>query len=101
MGGVEYDNKEKVVETFREEDVDLVLETLKERIEGLDSLDPAEIKTMLKKTMKDLPVGGRKFYHPTRFALTGKGSGPELYNVIAILGKEESIRRLDEALALI
>ncbi|WP_027339562.1 glutamate--tRNA ligase [Halonatronum saccharophilum] len=101
FGEVEYDNKEKVVETFKQKDVDLVLETLKERIEALETLDPAEIKSMLKKTMKDLPVGGRKFYHPTRFALTGKGSGPELYNVIAILGKEESIKRLDKALSLI
>lgn len=101
FGDVEYEDKEEVVQDFNQEGVDLVFNTLKDKIEALDSLEPQKIKKMLKEAMKELPVGGRIFYHPTRFALTGKGSGPELYNVIAILGKEEAIRRLDNALSLI
>ncbi|TDX49309.1 glutamate--tRNA ligase [Orenia marismortui] len=100
FGDLTYTDKEKAKEDFKQEKVDLVFETLKNRIKSLDSLDPEFIKKMLKQTLKDLPVGGRVFYHPTRFALTGKGSGPELYNVIALLGKEECINRLDQALAL-
>ncbi len=100
FGELEYTNKDKVIKDFSQDKVDLVFESLKDNISNLDSLDPQEIKSMLKRTLKELPVGGRLFYHPTRFALTGKGSGPELYNVIALLGKEESIKRLDQALEL-
>ena len=56
---------------------------------------------MLKDTMNELPVGGRLFFHPTRVALTGKNSGPDLYSVIALLGKEKSVNRLEQALDLI
>jgi nondiscriminating glutamyl-tRNA synthetase len=100
FGELEYTDKEKVVEDFKQDKVDIVFETLKDNILALETLDPQEIKKMLKKTLKELPVGGRLFYHPTRFALTGKGSGPELYNVIALLGKEECANRLDKALSL-
>ncbi|MCK8827992.1 glutamate--tRNA ligase [Natroniella acetigena] len=101
FGDVEYEDYDQVVETFREEQVDLVLKTLKEKVVSLDSLTPQTAKEMLKEAMNELPVGGRLFYHPLRFALTGQGSGPELYNIIAILGEEEVINRLDKALALI
>ncbi len=101
FGDVEYEDEEKVIKDFKQDKVDLVFETLKKNINELSSLEPAEVKKMLKSTMKELPVGGRLFYHPTRFALSGKGSGPELYNIIAILGKEESVNRLDKALSLI
>ncbi|WP_408955482.1 glutamate--tRNA ligase [Natroniella sp. ANB-PHB2] len=101
FGEIEYEDYDQVVETFREDQVDLVLETLKEKVVNLNSLTPQKIKGMLKEAMNELPVGGRLFYHPLRFALTGQGSGPELYNIISILGKEEVINRLDKALALI
>ena len=38
--------------------------------------------------------------HAVRVATTGKGVGPGLYDCLAILGKEESLARLDNALAL-
>ena len=101
FGDLEYNNKKEAIEEFSQEQVDLVLETLKENITGLNSFEPQNIRQMLKDTMNELPVGGRLFFHPTRVALTGKTSGPELYSVIALLGKEKSVNRLEQALDLI
>jgi glutamyl-tRNA synthetase len=36
--------------------------------------------------------------HPTRLALTGATSGPSLYHLIEVLGKVETLRRMDLAL---
>jgi len=36
--------------------------------------------------------------HPTRLALTGAPSAPSLYHLIEVLGKIESLRRIDTAL---
>ncbi len=101
FGDLEYNNKEEAIEEFSQEQVDLVLETLKKNITELSSFEPQNIRQMLKDTMNELPVGGRLFFHPTRVALTGKTSGPELYSVIALLGKEKSVNRLEQALDLI
>ncbi|MGM0470759.1 MAG: glutamate--tRNA ligase [Bacillota bacterium] len=101
FGELEYENREEVIECFRQDDVDLVLETLKERLKALDDYSSEAVLEELREILNDLPVGGRLFYHPTRYALTGQDSGPELYQIISILGKEETVARLDQALDLI
>jgi hypothetical protein len=37
--------------------------------------------------------------HPTRLACTGNPAGPSLYHLIAVIGKEKTLQRLDQALA--
>lgn len=40
---------------------------------------------------------GRELFHPLRLALTGRESGPEMAGLIAAMGKERAIRRLEAA----
>ncbi|AGB40176.1 glutamyl-tRNA synthetase [Halobacteroides halobius DSM 5150] len=98
---LEYEDKEEAIELFQEEDVDLVLKTLKEESKKLNSFKQQEVRDMMNRVRKELPVGGRLFFHPTRIALSGKTSGPALYDVATLLGKEETIKRLERALSLI
>jgi len=37
--------------------------------------------------------------HPTRLALTGKTSGPSLYHLIEVLGREKVLGRIEKGLA--
>jgi glutamyl-tRNA synthetase len=37
--------------------------------------------------------------HPTRLALTGKTSGPSLYHLLEVLGREKVLRRIELAMA--
>ncbi|MCK8825829.1 glutamate--tRNA ligase [Fuchsiella alkaliacetigena] len=98
---LEYEDVDKAEEIFKQEDVDLVLETLKDSLDTLEDYSSEAVLEELRAVLKELPVGGRLFYHPVRYALSGQDSGPELYNIISILGKEETLRRLDKALSLI
>ena len=52
------------------------------------------MKKILKETNKELKLGGRKVFMPLRVALTGRMHGPELYDIVSVLGKEEVLRRL-------
>ncbi len=36
--------------------------------------------------------------HPARFACTGKPSGPSLYHLLEVLGKDRALARMDAAL---
>ena len=40
---------------------------------------------------------GRELFHPLRLALTGRESGPEMAGLLARIGKERAIRRLEAA----
>ena len=57
-------------------------------------LSQDSLKAAFKKAMVDSGVKGKNFYMPLRLKLTGSHEGIELYNIIAILGKEETIKRL-------
>jgi len=40
---------------------------------------------------------GRELFHPLRFALTGRESGPEMAGLVAAMGQERAVRRLEAA----
>ena len=98
---LEYDNKEEAIEEFSQDGVELVFNTLKEKIYNLDEFKLDNINNIFSEMKSELPVGARTVYHPVRLALTGKNSGPELNDVIYILGPQEVENRLDRALNLI
>ncbi len=92
---------EEVREILQAEEIPLVMETFKEKIKAAAELDVPSVKAILKGLTKELKVGGKKVYMPIRIALTGKAHGPELDCLIAILGKERTINRIDATLTKI
>jgi nondiscriminating glutamyl-tRNA synthetase len=97
---IEFDDPEAAAEEFKGEDVRLVFETLKEKAFARDELTAEAVGEIFKELKNELDVGGRTIYHPTRLAITGKTSGPEMTSVISIFGAEEIASRLDSALEL-
>ena len=49
----------------------------------------------------ELGVGAGKVFQPLRLALTGRSASPGIFDVLAILGRERSIRRVEAALAAV
>ncbi len=43
-------------------------------------------------------ISAGEIIHPTRLALTGLGSGPSLFVMMELLGKEICLRRLQKAI---
>jgi len=91
-----YEEEAKALLTTPE--INEILGKILVKISELNSYDYEEIKGFLKKLPKELGVGGKKVYMPLRAALTGKTHGPELYQIIGILGPEEVTRRLRQAI---
>jgi len=80
------------------EQVPLVMETLKQKISAAGPLTPETAKKLLKEITKELKLGGKQVYMPIRIALTGAMHGPELHDLIPVLGGEEVLRRVDSTL---
>jgi glutamyl-tRNA synthetase len=77
------------------------LANLRSALANLSSFDPAALEGALKSVAVELGVKVGVLVHPTRLACTGKAIGPSLYHLMAVLGKERVLGRLDRALAQI
>jgi len=60
------------------------------------SLD--DLSALVKKGIGDLGIKGKNFYFPIRLALFGSCHGPDIPTLIDILGRDESVKRLTDAL---
>ena len=78
-----------------------VLEAAAEELERTSSWTADSIETSLKKLCEDLGEKPRTVYLPIRVAVTGSRVSPGLYESLALLGKDESLRRLRTASASI
>lgn len=75
-----------------------VLKALRDKLAAVPSVDEELVKGLLKGLGKELGLGGKKVFMPLRVAITGKLHGPELHQVIAVIGARKTISRLERAL---
>ena len=75
------------------------LAKLREAFAALGAFDADAIGATLKAVAEQLGVKPGVLVHPTRLACCGQPAGPSLYHLIAILGRDRVLQRLDRALA--
>ena len=93
--------EEKAAKKFLTTDAAAPIQTLIQKLSALgDFIEPA-IEQAFTRTLEEhgLPMG--KLAQPVRVALTGGSISPGIHDVIAVLGKERTIRRLQSALEYI
>jgi glutamyl-tRNA synthetase len=73
------------------------LERLREALAKLEPFEADPIGLTLKAVAQELGVKTGVLVHPTRLACCGSTAGPSLYHLLAILGKERVLQRLDRA----
>jgi len=74
---------------------------LREALARLEPFEADPIGATLKAVAQELGVKAGVLVHPTRLACCGNTAGPSLYHLLAILGKERAMQRIDRALAQI
>ena len=77
------------------------LEELLTGIETLTEFSSESLETLFKATVEKAGMKLGKLAQPVRVALTGKTASPGIYDVILLIGKEETLKRLRNAVALI
>ncbi len=75
-----------------------LLGKLKESFEKLVDPVKEDFEKALDEIAVQLNVNKGKLVHPLRIAISGVGEGPGVYDIISILGKEETISRIITAL---
>ena len=67
---------------------------LQNRLEALDEYTDTGIEAVIRELAKVREVKAGQIIHPTRAALTGRTTGPPLFEMMAVLGRDRCIDRL-------
>jgi glutamyl-tRNA synthetase len=77
-----------------------VLEAIRAGIAGLASLDTEPLERLFHAVAEARGLAIGKVAQPVRVALTGGTASPGIYDVVQILGRDETLRRLDDGIGL-
>ncbi len=80
--------------------VDLKLQPLANRFEMVspNEFTASYAEQALKQVSGELQVKPKELVHPCRVAISGSYVGPSLYHALEVLGRDESVRRIREAM---
>jgi glutamyl-tRNA synthetase len=67
-------------------------------LRSADSFDPASIEAALSPVVERSGRSAKAVYQPIRVAITGTTVSPGIFDSLAVLGREESLARIERAL---
>ncbi len=74
------------------------LTALRARLEAAE-WEPGGLEEVIRGYAEELSVGAGKVIHPLRVAVTGREASPGIFEVLAFLGRDTVLARLDDAIA--
>ena len=75
-----------------------IITDLKSDLNNIEDFNSKNIETIITKSINDNNLGFGKVLMPLRLLLVGDMSGPHVFDIIELLGKEETIKRIDTGL---
>jgi glutamyl-tRNA synthetase len=76
-----------------------ILADARERLSGLQEFDVAAIEHALREVVDARGLKPRDVFQPLRVAIAGQTISPGIFETVALLGRDETLRRVDAALA--
>lgn len=91
---------EKASKNWKEETPGLMQQLIAE-LNPIEDFTSVTIETTVKEWMTQNEIGMGKVMQPFRLSLVGALKGPHLFDIVELIGKEETIKRLEQAIATI
>jgi glutamyl-tRNA synthetase len=88
----EYDAK--VVKKRWKEHIPALMADLKAVLEGIDDFSSANVETVVKQWITDQELSMGQIMNAFRLCIVGAGKGPHLFDITELIGKEETLNRL-------
>jgi len=93
----QYDEKE-VSKVLGKEDAGRNIKYLIDKLKDVENFNKENIEKAFQETCQELDISPGRLNKPVRLALSGVTMGPELMDMVQILGKDKTLQRLEEAL---
>jgi glutamyl-tRNA synthetase len=103
LAGFIYDGPAEPDEKTREKWLasDELLSAAREAIASVEPFDVPSLDAALRSLVEERGVKPKDVFQPIRVALAGTTVSPGIFETIAVLGREETLRRMDAALAAV
>jgi glutamyl-tRNA synthetase len=92
----EYDKK--VVKKRWKENTPDIMRSLVEVISGIDDFSSEKTEEIIKAWIQEKELSMGAVMNAFRLSIVGAGKGPHMFDIIAIIGKDETIHRLNNAI---
>lgn len=89
---------EKATKNWKEETPGL-MQQLISVLTTIEDFTSVNIETVVKDWMTQNEIGMGKVMQPFRLSLVGALKGPHLFDIVELIGKEETVKRLEKAIA--
>lgn len=89
---------EKAAKNWKEETPALMQQVISE-LNKIEDFTSVNIETLLKEWMTTNEIGMGKVMQPLRLSLVGALKGPHLFDIIEMIGKAETVKRIEKAIA--
>jgi glutamyl-tRNA synthetase len=89
---------EKAAKNWKEETPGLMQQVISE-LNKIEDFTSSKIENLLKNWMTTNEIGMGKVMQPLRLSLVGALKGPHLFDIIEMIGKEETVKRIEKAIA--
>jgi glutamyl-tRNA synthetase len=89
---------EKASKNWKEETPALMKQVI-EILESIEDFSSNNIETILKEWMTTNEIGMGKVMQPLRLSMVGALKGPHLFDIIELIGKEETVKRIENAIS--
>lgn len=76
-----------------------LLSELAQQIEGIEDFTTEQLKTKIKAWITDKGVGFGKVMQPLRLALVGAMQGPDVFDIMFMIGKTETVTRIQNVIS--
>jgi len=86
-------------EKWLDEDGRGALRDVREALEPVDPFTPQAVQAALEDVVAARATKPKQVFQPVRVALAGKAVSPGIFETLVVLGREESLQRIDRALA--
>jgi glutamyl-tRNA synthetase len=91
-------NEEAVEKFLKNDKVSDILRMTKKRLDAIELFTPENIEKESRALVGELKIESSELIHPLRVAVTGKAVSAGVFEVLALLGKDKVIKRLEKAL---
>lgn len=89
---------DEAMEILHMEQVPEILRALRQKVKEADAIDAEFGKSIFKVLKNETGAKGKNLFMPVRVALTGRMHGPEMIEIIEVLGRKTMIDRIDYTL---
>ena len=89
---------EKATKNWKEE-TPLLMQNVADLLNEIEDFSSMNVETTVKAWMAEFEIGMGKVMQPLRLSVVGALKGPHLFDIIEIIGKEETIKRIEKAIA--